>query len=48
MRIEDCHKTKSYNFTKKQDVLASNKEYTAYNISVDFVDEDALNRILQD
>ena len=38
----------SYNFTKKQDILASNQEYAAYNISVDFLDEDALSCLLQD
>ncbi len=38
----------SYNFTKKQDVLASDKEDTAYDISVDFLDKYALNRFLQD
>ena len=37
----------SYNFTKKQDILASNQEYAAYNISVNFLDEDALSCILQ-
>lgn len=38
----------SYDFAQKQDVLASNQEYAAYDISVDFVNEDALDRILQD
>lgn len=38
----------SYNFAQKQDILASNQEYAAYDISVDFVNEDALDRILQD
>ena len=38
----------SYNFAKEQDILASNQEYAAYNISVDFLDEDALSCILQD
>lgn len=39
---------KLYNFTKKQYVLAPNQEYAAHDISVDFLDEDALNRILKD
>ena len=38
----------TYDFTQEQNVLASNQEYATYNISVDFIDEDALNRILQD
>lgn len=38
----------SYYFTKKQDVLASNQKYPAYNIGIDVMDEDALNRVLQD
>ena len=41
-------KKKPYNFTKKKDILASNQKYAAHNVSVDFLDEDALNRILQD
>ena len=37
-----------YDFAQKQNVLASYQEYATCNISVDLVDEDALNRILQD
>ena len=37
-----------YDFTQEQNVFSSDQEYATYYISVDFVDEDALNRILQD
>lgn len=38
----------SYDFAKKQHILASDQEDTSANIGVDLLDEDALDSVCQD